>query len=77
MKDYRVYRCKRCGEEIIANDIEMLKTGQLKRILSAEKDTLFVFNDNETIHHCNKRISIRLSDKSIGICELIGYEAEE
>ena len=76
MKDYRIYRCKRCGEEIIANDIETLKTGQLERILSAEKDTLFVFNDN-AIHRCNKRRSIRLSDKSIGICELIGYEVEE
>ena len=76
MKDYRIYRCKRCGEEIIANDIETLKTGQLERILSAEKDTLFVFNGN-AIHHCNKRRSIRISDKSIGICELIGYEVEE
>lgn len=76
MKDYRVYRCKRCGEEIIAKDIETLKTEQLERILSAEKDTLFVFNGN-AIHRCNKRRSIRLSDKSIGICELIGYEVEE
>ena len=77
MKDCRIYRCKRCGEEIIAKNIEVLKTGQLERILSADKDTLFVFNGNEVIHHCNKRRSIRISDKSVGICELVGYEAEE
>lgn len=77
MKDYRIYRCKRCGQEIIAKDTELLKTGQLERILSADKDTLFVFNGNEVIHHCNKRKSIRLSDKSVGICKLVGYEAEE
>nr|DAN89750.1 MAG TPA: desulfoferrodoxin [Caudoviricetes sp.] len=77
MKDYRIFRCKRCGQEIITKDFEVLGTGQLERILSADTDTLFVFNGNEIIHHCNKRKSIRLSDKSVGICELVGYEAEE
>ena len=68
MKDYRIYRCKRCGQEIIAKDIEVLRTGQLKRILSAESITLFVF-ENSSIHNCQ--------NNSIGVCELIGWEAEE
>ena len=68
MKDYRIYRCKRCGQEIIAKDIEVLRTGQLKRILSAESVTLFAF-ENSWIHHCQ--------NNSIGVCELIGWEAEE
>ena len=68
MKNYRIYRCKRCGQEIIAKDIEVLRTGQLKRILSAESITLFAF-ENSWIHHCQ--------NNSIGVCELIGWEAEE
>ena len=68
MKDYRIYRCKRCGEEIIAKDIEILKPGQLKRVLSAESITLFAF-ESFWIHHCQ--------NNSIGVCELIGWEAEE
>lgn len=43
MKDCRIYRCKRCGEEIIAKDIEVLRTGQLKRVLSAESIMLVAF----------------------------------
>nr|DAG54294.1 MAG TPA: MqsA [Caudoviricetes sp.] len=69
MKDYRVYRCKRCGEEIIAKDMEVLRTKRLERIvLSAESVTLFAF-ENSWIHHCR--------NNSIGVCELIGWEAEE
>ena len=68
MKDYRIYRCKRCGEEIIAKDIEILKPGQLKRVLSAESITLFAF-ESFWIHHCKNNI--------IGVSELIGWEAEE
>lgn len=68
MKDYRIYRCKRCGQEIIAKDIEVLRTGQLKRVLSAESITLFAF-ESFWIHHCQ--------NNSIGVCELIGWEAEE
>ena len=41
MKDYRTYRCKRCGKEITTCHIEAYKTGQLKRLLSAESDTIF------------------------------------
>ena len=72
MKDCRVYRCKRCNKEIATYHIESYKTGQLKRLLSAENDTIFVGNfigDAEAIHRCK--------NKSIGICELIGWEAEE
>lgn len=69
MKDYRVYRCKRCGQEIIAKDMETLRTKRLERIvLSAESITLFAF-ENSWIHHCQ--------NNSIGVCELIGWEAEE
>lgn len=68
MKDYRIYRCKRCNQEIIAKDIEVLITGQLERILSAESITLFAL-ENNWIHHCQ--------NNSIGVCELIGWEAEE
>ena len=68
MKNCRIYRCKRCGEEIIAKDIEVLKTGRIERILSAENITLFAF-ENNWIHHCR--------NNSIGVCELIGWEAEE
>lgn len=68
MKDYRIYRCKRCGQEIIAKDIEVLRTGQIERILSAESVTLFAFA-NSWIHHCQ--------NNSIGVCELIGWEVEE
>lgn len=72
MKDYRTYRCKRCGKEITTFHIEAYKTGQLKRLLSAESNTIFVGNfigDAGAIHRCK--------NKSIGICELIGWEAEE
>ena len=69
MMDYRIYRCKRCEKEIIAKDIETLRTGQLERILSAESNTLFAFERYGMIHHCQK--------KSVGVCELIGWEAEE
>lgn len=72
MKDYRVYRCKRCGQEITACHIEAYKTVQLKRILSAENDTIFIGNfigGTEAVHHCE--------NNSIGICELIGWGAEE
>lgn len=69
MKDYRVYRCKRCGQEIIAKDMEALRTRRLERIvLSAESITLFAFG-NSWVHHCQ--------NNSIGVCELIGWEAEE
>ena len=68
MKDYRVYRCKRCGKEIIVKNIEILITGKPERVLSAESITLFAF-ENKWIHHCR--------NNSIGVCELIGYEAEE
>lgn len=68
MKDYGIYRCKRCNQEIITKDTEVLRTGQLKRILSAESITLFAFQ-NSWIHHCQ--------NNSIGVCELIGWEAEE
>ena len=68
MKDYRIYRCKRCGEEIIAKDIEVLKPKQLKRILSAESITLFAF-ESFWVHHCR--------NNSIGICELAGFEVEK
>ena len=69
MKDYRVYRCKRCGEEIIAKDIDALKDGrQLGRILSAESITLFAC-ENSWIHRCR--------NNSIGICELAGFEVEK
>ena len=69
MKDYRVYRCKRCGQEIIAKDMEVLRTKRLERIvLSAESTTLFAF-ESSWIHHCR--------NNSIGVCELIGWEAEE
>lgn len=69
MKDYRVYRCKRCGQEIIAKDMEALRTRRLERIvLSAESITLFAFG-NGWVHHCQ--------NNSIGVCELIGWEAEE
>lgn len=69
MTDYRIYRCKRCGKEIIAKDIEVLKTGQIERILSATSNTLFAFGNCGMIHHCEK--------KGFGVCELIGWEAEE
>ena len=68
MKDYRVYRCKRCGEEIIAKDIEMLKDGQIEHLLSAESMGLFAV-ENSWIHHCR--------NNSIGICNLTGFEVEE
>lgn len=68
MKDYGIYRCKRCNQEIITKNTEVLRTGQLKRILSAESITLFAF-ENSWIHHCQ--------NNSIGVCELIGWEAEE
>lgn len=68
MKDCRIYRCKRCNQEIIAKDIKVLRTGQLKRILSEESITLFAF-ENSWIHHCQ--------NNSIGVCELMGWEAEE
>ena len=46
MKDYRIYRCKRYGEEIIAKDIEVLRNGQSDRILSADSITLFAFENS-------------------------------
>lgn len=68
MKSYRVYRCKRCGQEIIGKDMEVLRTRRLEHIvLSAESITLFAF-ENSWIHHCQ--------NNSIGVCELIGWEAE-
>ena len=69
MKDYRVYRCKRCGEEIIAKDIDVLRGRQIEHLLSAESNTLFAFGNYGMIHHCEK--------KGFGVCELIGWEAEE
>ena len=68
MKDYRIYRCKRCVQEIIAKDIEVLRTGQLKRVLSAESIMLFAF-ESFWIHNCQ--------NNRIGVCELIGWEVEE
>ena len=68
MKDYRIYRCKRCGQEIIAKYIEVLRTGQLKRVLSAESIMLFAF-ESFWIHNCQ--------NNRIGVCELIGWEVEE
>lgn len=68
MKDYRIYRCKRCGEEIIAKDTEILKDGQIEHILSAESTILFAVK-NSWIHHCK--------NNSIGICELTGFEVEK
>ncbi len=68
MKAYRMYKCKMCGKEIVAKDIKRLEIGQLDRILPAAEDVLFLF-ENDLIHHCQ--------NNSIGVCELIGYEAEE
>lgn len=68
MKNCRIFRCKRCGQEIIAKDIKVLGTGQLKRVLSAESIMLFAF-ESFWIHHCQ--------NSSIGVCELIGWEMKE
>lgn len=68
MKGCRIFRCKRCGKEIIAKDIEVLEPRQLKRVLSAESIALFAF-ESFWIHHCQ--------NNSIGVCELMGWEVEE
>lgn len=68
MKNYRIYRCKRCGKEIIVKNIEILITGKPESVLSAESIALFAL-ENNWVHHCR--------NNSIGVCELIGWEAEK
>ena len=68
MKNYRIYRCKRCGKEIIVKNIEILITGKPESVLSAESITLFAL-ENNWVHHC--------LNNSIGVCELIGWETEK